>query len=75
MIPGLRLLISWLIRFSEFRTSRTFFNIRVRKYGNGMLPLKDRIFEEFDLGIAMSVFLIIFPSDNSTVVLEVFLIF
>ena len=40
-----------------------------------MLPLKDRIFEEFDLGIAMSVFLIIFPSDNSTVVLEVFLIF
>ena len=40
-----------------------------------MLPLKDRIFKEFDLGIAMTDFLIIFPSDNSTVVLDVFIIF
>ena len=39
-----------------------------------MLLLKDRIFEEFDLGIAISDFLIIFPSDNSAVVLEVLMI-
>ena len=40
-----------------------------------MLPLKDLVFEEFDLGVAISDFLIIFPSDSFTVKLEVFIIF
>ena len=40
-----------------------------------MLPLKDRIFEKFERGMAISNFLIIFPADNSTVVLEMFMIF
>ena len=40
-----------------------------------MLPFKDLVFEEFDLGVAISDFLIIFPSDSSTVELEVFMIF
>ena len=36
-----------------------------------MLPLKDLSFEEFYLGRAISDFLIICPSDSSTVELEV----
>ena len=42
------------------------------KYGKYMLPLKDRILEKFDFGRAMSDFPMIFPSNNSAVVLEVF---
>ena len=37
--------------------SRIYFNIRVKKVGEQFfLPLKDQIFEEFDLGIAISDF-------------------
>ena len=40
-----------------------------------MLPLKDLIFEEFDLAMAISDFLTIFLSDSSIVELEVLMIF
>ena len=40
-----------------------------------MLPLKGLVFEEFDLGMAISDFLIIFPSDIFTVEQDVFMIF
>ena len=39
-----------------------------------MFPLKGPTLVEFDLGIAMSVFCIIFPSDNSTVEVDEFII-
>ena len=40
-----------------------------------MFPLKGLILVEFDLGIAMSDFCMIFPSDNSTVEVDEFIIF
>ena len=40
-----------------------------------MLPLKDLILAEFDLGIAISDFRIISPSDSSTVEVDEFIIF
>ena len=45
------------------------------KNGSNMLPLKDRVLDELDFGRATSDLLKIFPQDNSTVVLEVFIIF
>ena len=39
-----------------------------------MFPLKGLILVEYDLGIAMSDFRIIFPSDNSTVEVDEFII-
>ena len=38
-----------------------------------MLPLKGLVFEEFDLGMAISDFLIIFPSDIEQDVFMIFL--
>ena len=46
--------------------------------GNGgkeIFPLKERIAVELHFGIAMSDFLMIFPSDNSTVDFDAFIIF
>ena len=40
-----------------------------------MLPIKDLILADFDLGIAISDFRNIFPSDNSTVEVDEFIIF
>ena len=40
-----------------------------------MFPLKDRVVDEFDSGITMSDFLMIFPSDSSTVVFDEFIFF
>ena len=39
-----------------------------------MLPLKDLVLAEFDSGIAVSSFRIIFPSDNSSVEVDEFII-
>ena len=40
-----------------------------------MLPSKDLMLDDFDLGIAISDFRIIFPSENSTVEVDEFMIF
>ena len=45
--------------------------------GKEVFPLKERVVDEFDFvrAMAMSDFLIIFPSDNSTVVFDAFIVF
>ena len=73
LVFGLVFLVGWdfalAIRFEPASKSG------LGKNGKEMFPLKDRVMDELDFGIAMSDFLMIFPSDSSTVVFDEFIFF